>query len=363
MSFSNSYRHLFRRIYVDRGAINTPAVSNALSKLGTVPCTIVDEKNDIPAGEMNPHTLFVTSTHGCSVKKCPGSAGHVCCNYLTLDLYEGCRLGCTYCIMRSYLNFLPVTVNVDVEPAVRHIRALAARNEQQTVRIGTGEVGDSLHLDPLFRLSEHLIASIASHRNVCLELKTKTDSVDHLLQIRHKEATIVGFSLNPQPVVEREEGTSVSLSRRIGAARRCADHGYRVAFHFDPIFRYPGWEHDYRSVIDLLAANLGEAEIAWISLGTFRYTHGLKEIIGLRDYMLEEFVRCADGKYRYLQRVRVGMYRSMVERIAGRFPRAPVYLCMESFAVWRRVFGDVPTRLPQLKPVFMPVQGLWREGE
>ena len=37
------------------------------------------------------------------------------------------------------------------------------------------------------------------------------------------------------------------------------------------------------------------------------------------------------------------MYRSLVERIRLAAPHVPVYLCMESPAVWKKVMGVIPS--------------------
>jgi hypothetical protein len=62
--------------------------------------------------------------------------------------------------------------------------------------MGTGELTDSLAFDPVTRLNEFLIRH-ALRRNMILEIKTKTDFVDHLPGIP-KRNILVSWSLNPQ---------------------------------------------------------------------------------------------------------------------------------------------------------------------
>ncbi|MBN2049164.1 MAG: radical SAM protein [Spirochaetales bacterium] len=304
---------------------------------------------------MNSKTVFLSEPQGDPVTRCPGSRGHLCCNYITVDQYVGCTLGCSYCIMKHYLNFEPITVMVDPRPGIARIRELAALNDDRVLRIGTGEVGDSLQYDPIFRLSEDYIQAIHDLENVYFELKTKTDRVDHLLDIPEKGKTVLGFSLNPPSVVQREEPDAADLYARLAAARRGAAAGYLVSFHFDPIIRYQGWEEDYAQVVSALG-EFDSKKIAWISLGTFRYPPGLKDKMDGVSYLYDEFVRCRDGKFRYIQKVRIGMYRFMVEQLRLKV-NAPIYLCMESDEVWRRVFSDLPDNLLELRSVFVPPCG------
>jgi spore photoproduct lyase len=164
--------------------------------------------------------------------------------------------------------------------------------------------------------------------------------------------------LNPPAVIREEEPFAAGLEERLAAARRAREAGYSLAFHFDPIIRVPGWEKAYEETVFRLAS-LGGGEddrIAWISLGTMRYPGELKDRLGERPYLFGEYVRSRDGKFRYLQPVRWKMYASMVTWIRA-VTRAPLYLCMESPAVWKKVFGNLPAKMDSLCAIFNTVTG------
>ncbi len=349
-----SYADIVSRLYVQEDARFFPGTEQAVRRLPQIPVHYVRCKEEIAKEHRNAGTLFITVAKGRLIGRCPGSKGHICCNYLTADLYMGCTLGCSYCIMRSYLNFEPVTVHVNTGALIEELRNLAAANEGRVLRAGTGEVGDSLLYDPLFGLSREIIEGIADLHNLWFELKTKTDHVDHLLDIQNKGHTVIGFSLNPQTVIDAEEGVAASLNRRLEAALKAMKAGYRISFHFDPIFL--AFRNEYCGLIRRLGMFPAE-RIAWISLGTFRYPPHLKDRMEKRPYLYDEFVPCVDGKYRYIQRIRVRLYRSMMDSIRS-LGNIPVYLCMESSSVWRSVAGDLPGNIPALNDIFESAQGL-----
>ena len=93
-------------------------------------------------------------------------------------------------------------------------------------------------------------------------------------------------------------------------------------------------------------AALPSERIAWISMGTFRYLPDLKDRMERRPRLYDEFVRSTDGIYRYTQRVRTRMYRTM-RKALREATGAPVYMCMESAAVWHRVYGEMPCRITE----------------
>ena len=320
------------------------------ARLPDLPITIIEDKNEIPPKFKCQTSLLITAGRGELLGRCPGSPGHLCCNYLTIDLYEGCPIGCSYCIMQSYLNFRPQIVNADIDRICEGIARVARLNPHKTIRLGTGETGDSLFFDPLCELSKPLIIFCAQFSNVFFELKTKTSFVDHLLDLEPKGKAILAFSINPPSLIKSEEGWAASLDERINAARKALQAGYRLAFHFDPIISFPGWEKAYGDVVRMLF-EFPEERISWISLGTIRYPQQLKDKMPPQPYLFAEFVPCRDGKYRYIQSVRVEIYKKMLSFIRLGLD-SPVYLCMESSSVWKKVFGNLPSKIDKLCAIF-----------
>ena len=360
MKYSDYYRDyyysIFKRIYVIKDAVDEPSVQRAVKKLDKLPLHIIESKDDIPESDLNSSTLFIKKRIGETVGKCPGTNRHICCNYVTVDLYEGCTLGCSYCIMKSYLNFAPITVYADSKPAIDRIKKLAEVNADRYVRVGTGEVGDSLQFDPLFEMSADFIRELSAYENVYFEAKTKTDFVDHLLDIENKGNAVISFSLNPADTVREEEVDAFSLENRLKAAEKAVSAGYNLAFHFDPMICENNWEKRYLEVAEKLSV-FPKGKIKWISLGTFRYTPSLKDRMQDRPYLYNEFVPCLDGKYRYLQTERKKIYKKMHDKLKE-VTDAPVYMCMESSTVWRKAFGRVPGETEDLKWIFRKVRGV-----
>ena len=230
----------FNRVYVTAAARGFDATARARKRID-LPFQEIESRDQVPEEHRNRGTIVVDVTRGNPFAYCPGSKGHLGCNYLTADLYIGCTLGCTYCIMQSYLNYSPLVVQVATGHTIAAIRAAAANTSAPMVRVGSGEVGDSLLLDPAFELSREIIEGVADLPSVWFESKTKSNYVEHLLDIEPKGNAVIGFSLNPPSIAEAEEGISASIEDRLVAAERCGEAGYHLAFHFDPMIRVAGW--------------------------------------------------------------------------------------------------------------------------
>ena len=273
------------------------------------------------------------------VRPCPCAAGHISCNYVVISHILGCPYQCSYCFLHTFYGKDEIVIYDNNDDIVAQVSE-RMRAAEDPLRIGTGEYSDSLALDRGTGLSARLIELFAQQDRHLLELKTKSDKVDHLLGLGHKGRTVFAWSVNPEKIVVSDEEGSVSLAKRIFAAKKCAAAGYPVAFHFDPIIFYPGWEKDYQEVIELIFSEIGPGKVAWMSLGALRFAPELKEIIGRRfprsSIAFDRLGAGEDGKMRYPAQMRVSMFREMFGWIRARSQDVYVYLCMESAGVWQK---------------------------
>ncbi len=289
----------------------------------------------------------MTRHKGEFLKKCPGSEGQVCCNYFVINFASNCPMDCSYCYLQEYLaDNASLKVYSNVSDLLDEADRTLSRHRGVFFRIGTGEITDSLALEPYTGMVGELIPYFSEQPNVLLELKTKSDCVESLLRFDPKGRIVVDWSMNPQRIIDLEEHGTASLDERLRAARLCQDAGYRLGFHFDPMIEYPGWEVDYESMVAQTFARIDWRRLSWVSLGVLRQTPRLRRLMRERfcrtPLLISEQVLCPDGKLRYFQPLRVSMYRKMVGWIRRSAPTVKIYLCMESRPVWEQVFGFAP---------------------
>jgi spore photoproduct lyase len=300
----------------------------------------------VDGSPFDPHLLEVTAYRGRFLRHCPGTRHYLCCGYRILHIGVQCSLECTYCILQAYFNQPNLRLFGNTGEMLQLLEAELASHPHDLHRFGTGEFTDSLLLDPRTRLSSRLVPFFAGRPNAVLELKTKTDFIEPLLDLHHGGNTIVAWSLNAPAIRRSEESRAASIGERLQAARRCAEAGYRLAFHFDPLIEHPDWKGGYGEVLDRLFHAVDPANIVWISLGAFRFMPALKSIIQDRHpgsgIVHGEFIRGLDGKVRYFRDIRVELFRFMYEGIRAVDPGLCVYLCMEGEDIWRDVFGTSP---------------------
>lgn len=345
-----------QKIYIEKDAANCARTAAILKNLPDVPHEIIEDEISLrqqlqnrpdPIGE-GKRFLLLKRDKGRSFKPFPESEQYLSCDYFTLHAAEGCDLECSYCILQTYLTNPFLTAYVNTEEMLENLAAILKENPDRFFRIGTGQLADSLSLDPITEFSKVLVPFFAQQKNAVLELKTKSDFIENLLEMSPAGKTIISWSMNSKRIQMQEEHKCASLEERIAAAKKVIAKDYRVGFHFDPVIDYEGWEKEYGEVIEMIFSEIPEERIAWISLGCLRFMPELKGIMQNRfpksALPLGEWITGMDGKMRYFKPRRVEIYQRLVEKIRRHASEVTLYLSMESPEVWRRVFGREPSR-------------------
>ncbi|MEE9259034.1 MAG: radical SAM protein [Nitrospinaceae bacterium] len=354
-------------IYIEESTDGYPLVREVLKRFPDTPvCRSADEAavvEEIKRTSADPfgtgkRRLYLSQFKGSFLKKCPGiSPGMVCCNYLVVNLLKNCVYDCSYCFLQDFLGNNPLlTAYVNVEDLLQELDRIFTAQPEREFRVGTGELTDSLALDEIIPFSEFLIPFFNKKKNAVLELKTKSDEIGNLLKQDDPGNVIVSWSVNPQSVIDLEEKGTPNLKRRLEAARRCQEKGYRIGIHLDPIILFPGWEQAYEGLVRDLFRALSPSAIAWVSLGSFRFRPNLKKIIKERHadtrLFTGEHAASKDGKYRYLRPLRNLAYQTIQGFLKRHSEEMKIYMCMETKEVWQGVTGKLPRADEKLEPFF-----------
>jgi len=353
----NSWRDpssFIEQIYVEESCAETVYTRSILER-ADLPYSIIPDRskpNDLDRDYVNNLTagkrqLFLCRNRGSFFKPCPGTREYQCCDYQVLNTGMNCPIDCVYCILQAYLNAPWLTFYVNTEKLFAELDQALRKDRDRFFRIGTGEFTDSLAIDRLTGLSRLLVNYFSRQKNAVLELKTKSGVIENLEGLDHRGRTIVAWSLNSPVIMKKEEIRSATLNERLDAAKRCAEWGYKLAFHFDPIIDHPGWQEGYAETIDRLYDHVPAESVAWISLGALRFIPSLKEI-GIRRFphstiYYHEFIDGLDSKSRYFRPNRVALYKFIYNRLKEKaFSGTCIYFCMESDEIWREVTGFIP---------------------
>ncbi len=275
------------------------------------------------------------------LKPCPCSCGSAGCGYNLVNLGFGCRFECEYCFLQQYQNLHAVLLPANIDEFLEKIDETTFRTGPfDRPRIGSGEFTDSLVFDDITQYSAQLVPFFRARPHLQFEFKTKSVNIGGLLAAGGSENIVAAWSVNAAPITNNAEHFTPGLTARLQAACEAARAGYRLGFHFDPVVIYEGYQQDYARTVAEMADTLPHDKIAWISVGTLRFSRELKKAIETRfvqNTILDgEFLLDFDGKMRYAATQRMEVYQFLVPLLRRTFPKAHVYLCMEDPQIARQ---------------------------
>ncbi len=373
-------RNFVKRLIIDRESRHDRITARLRENLPSVPVTVVPNARElVREAPFDRGSLVLMRRKGAFIKEFPVPRGAPPCGERYIRTMLNCPFSCSYCYLRSYLDHRRIVIFTNIGDLTAEIEPL--RSSSPPVRLTTGELGDSLALDHLTGINGEILAMLrcggetvpgggeATLRNretvpgggeatlrkretvpgggaemlpfgsAVLDLRTKSDRVDHLLDdTRGARNLMITWTMGPEDQVEREEPGTATLDERCAAMRRAAGSGIPVGVRFDPIVPHYAGIAAYRSVIEKIAASIAPPTVHRFELGTLRFPPGLWECIRNVDpgspLLRGEYFRDREGTIRYYRPARIALYRELARTIESVFPDAAIELSMEDRTVW-----------------------------
>ncbi len=287
-------------------------------------------------------TFKTEAKDGFGLGLCPVASEKTrCCNLLTLDAVESCGFDCSYCSIQSFYNQNTITFDANFKDKLLNLQL----DPNKTYHIGTGQASDSLMFGNREGILDALFEFARKNPNVILEFKTKSDNISYLLENDVPKNILCTWSLNTPTIIQNEEHLTASLDKRIAAARKVADKGVKVGFHFHPIVEYVGYLDEYQEVYNQLILQFKPSEVALVSFGTLTFIKPVIKQLREREFrskITQIPHEDASGKTSYPQATKIEMfshaYNSFQEWQKGE-DRVFFYLCMEPHELWAKTFG------------------------
>lgn len=325
-----------KTVYIETSVKDSPLAARVRRAFPNADFKETDGKTQVgsPNFSRRLDTLLIHREKYDFLKPCPCSCGSAGCGYNLINLGFGCRFECEYCFLQQYQNLHAVLLPANVDEFLAKIDGANFRTGPfDRPRIGSGEFTDSLVFDDLTQYSAQIVPFFRARPHLQFEFKTKSVNIGGLLAAGGAENVVVSWSVNAAPITNLAEHFTPGLTARLQAACEVARAGYRLGFHFDPVVIYEGYQQDYARTVEEMADTLPHDKIAWISVGTLRFSRELKKQIETRfphNTILDgEFLLDFDGKMRYSEAERLEAYRFLVPLLCRTFSNAVVYLCME----------------------------------
>lgn len=184
-----------------------------------------------------------------------------------LPLVTSCPGMCEYCYLATTLGKKPyVRVYVNIEEILSIAAKLIQKRLPEITSFEGAATSDPLPVECYTGALKQAIEFFGREVNGRFRFVTKYTEIESLLDARHEGHTRFRFSLNCTEVVEKYEHHTPSPEKRIIAAGKVLAAEYPLGFIFAPIFRFPGWQEEYRRLLERSAEELAvRAPASWSS--------------------------------------------------------------------------------------------------
>ncbi len=263
----------------------------------------------------------------------------VCQSAWEIHSAYGCLHNCDYCHVAPFFNIM-----VNLEEFAERVRAFGESVPEQSLYKFDNQT-DTVTLEPEYGASEVMVNAFADWPGRYLMLYTKSDNVEHLLDLNHNGHTLVSWSLNAPTPASLIEKNTPSLDARLRAMERCQGAGYRVRARISPICPVKGWRDEYAEMAARLLERVRPDVITvdvvgWMSA---RQMRNALELALFDDAYAEVVVRLDEdgvqtrGKHLFPHEMRADLLRHVIGAIRRLRPEQAVSICNETPAMWREL--------------------------
>ena len=259
---------------------------------------------------------------------------HVCQGGWGIHTIEGCVHKCDYCTQSYFVNFM-----LDLEDFCLDLeRIFSERPHQKVYRYDLKS--DYVCFEPEYGASE-LLGECFARNDRYLLVYTKSDNVDHLLDLPYKEHLPCYWTLATDTQSTEIERDTPSLDGRLDAMRRCQEAGYVVRAGFTPIVPHHNWREEATIALEKLFA-AAEPDTVRLWVVSMMLVREAEQIFGADNLdpkcleAMRETASLMDGKHcgPFPRHIRAEIYGHYIDEIKRISPGTPVNLCTEEREMW-----------------------------
>lgn len=252
-----------KRVIFEKDSLETEVGKNIYNKIKNNPnIEIINEssnkiKSHIPGDNLfeqyksGKQTLVVGKRKSLKFQTCKPSA-----NY-QLPLVSGCMGRCEYCYLNTQLGDKPfVRVFTNINDVLNRAKEYIEERLPQVTIFEGAATSDPIPLEPYTNALKNTIEFIGKEEKGRFRFVTKYNDVDTLLDAKHNNHTEIRFSINTPTVINSYEHYTASIDKRIEAAVKVANAGYKIGFIIAPIFIYDNWQKEYKDLIESIKCKL-----------------------------------------------------------------------------------------------------------
>jgi len=272
----------------------------------------------------------------------------VCQSAYEIHCAFGCLHNCQYCHVTPLFNIM-----LNLEELAEKVKELGESIPHQNL-YKFDNATDQITLEPEYGASQIMVKMFSQWAGRYLLLYTKSDNVEHLLDLDHRGHTLICWSVVSETVCREIEKKTPSLEERIRAMELCQNAGYPVRIRFSPLIPLKSWREEFQDTVERVLSRvrpdvISVDVIGWMDPEQMKDALDMElfdpDYVTILDRLIEEdFQRL--GKHIFPHEMRAEILRFIIKEIKRIRPEQPVSLCVETAEMWKEL-GPLTGMKPQ----------------
>lgn len=302
-------------IYYEKEILEYPLGKQLLEKYSNIPQIPIENHNKIPEMRKKSNKEFPAMKKNLiiGVRKTQKFVPNFkVSNYLVPYTSSGCTAMCLYCYLVCHYNkcsYLRIFVNR--EKMLENIIKKAQSSKKDLV-FEIGSNSDLILENTITGNLKWTIEEFSKCKYGYLTFPTKFHMIDDILNIPGKDRIIPRISLNAEPIINKVELGTSTLSERLDAIIRLKQAGYKVGIIIAPIILVDNYKKIYEDLFikikKTIPQNILQDIFFEMIFMTYSFIHNAinSEAFpnALQIYQKELFTTKGNGKYTYKKEIR-----------------------------------------------------------
>lgn len=324
----------FSHIYIEKEAKNFPLTKKILEKLkGRIQVEIESYKEVFSKGNQDfmiqkksPKLILAVKKENYLYKGAEVCQSFGNENFYYMSSVINCIFNCEYCYLQGVYSSGNIVIFVNIHDVFDEIeRELEKRSMYLCISYDT----DLLALDNITELTEEWYKLVERHKNLKIELRTKSSNISTLKRLKPLENFILAFTLSPREFAREYEKGTASFDSRLESMKTLIDLGWNVRVCFDPVIYVENFEKIYVDMVRETFEKIDSEKILDVSLGTFRISKDYLKRMRKNNRgskILAYPFQCELGVYSYPKEMREKMINLVLDEICKYVERDKIYL-------------------------------------
>lgn len=265
----------FSHIYVEKEVLPNPITQNILKKFPKSKVVLIDRYSEV-FNRPNQNYLIQKERQNLILAQkrydfiYKGSK--LCEDFGNINFYHtsnifNCIYDCDYCYLQGMYPSGHLVIFVNIEDYFKEIDKLT---QDQKVYLSISYETDLLALEYLTGFTKQWIEYAKGNKNLVIEIRTKSANFSSVEFIDIPSNVIFAWTLLPQPVIDKYEKLTPSLSKRIESIKRAISKGLKVRISIEPVMYIEGFEKIYKNFVEYVFSKIPKEGIQDVNIGAFR---------------------------------------------------------------------------------------------